>query len=521
VFQSPSRAMALGLPLGLILPVTALVLSLLVGPHLATASTTASMSLSPISGPAGALVVAAGRGFPASVSGNKLMFGKTQVATFRTDASGAFSVTFAVPLTAPGGGHVVSTTVRKVTASATFQVVAASPSPSPTPTPSPSASPTPTPSPTPSPSPAPTSTATPTPTPTPTSAPTASPSPEPPSPDGSLLVTGAQLAALPTSGEAWDRMLADATGVWGAPDASDQIGVHARLVLAGALVAARTGDTAMRGKVISAIEGWWRDGAWSTNLLALARQAHGYVMAADLVGYRAPGFVEWLRDARTREAGSHGRWRTLWFTAGNTANNWGTWSLASLIAIDAYVADPDSLARDWAIYRGYGQPFATGWAGSPLVRTMDWSARWSCVASDGTNRTPIAINTPCLADGVDLDGAIVEDVSRSASYPVPDGNGAMYAWESVRAITLQAILLDRAGFDAWGVNESQVARMVGYLRRTASVEVSIDGTLWGYDRHPHNAWARLALNRFLGTSYPVNHRSDGDRAMGYADWLWP
>jgi hypothetical protein len=516
------------------LVVSLLLVSLLV-PRLVAGTTGPSLSLAPTSGIAGSTVQATGRGFPANVSGNKLMFGSTQVATVRTDSTGAFSTSFVVPGAAKAGGHVVSATVKKVTASTTFQVTAASPSPTPAPTPSPTlspspaptASPEPSPSPSPSPRPAPSPEPSPSPSPSPAPSPEPSPSPSPaPSPSldpmagpDTLLIPRAELMALPTSGAAWELLVADAVGAWGSADASDQNSKHPRFVLAGALVATRTTDPALRQKVVSAIESWWT-GPVSSRLLALARQVHGYVMAADLVGYRDPAFLDWLSEVRTRETGTHGRWRTLSFTAGNSANNYGTWSLASLIAIDAFIGDAEALARDWAIYRGYGLPFASGWSGGPFIATADWSERWSCVASDGTTRTPIGINTGCAPDRAGLDGAPVEDLSRSSSYPVPDATGAMYAWESVRAMTLQAILLHRAGFDAWNVNDSQLARLVGYLRRTPA-EISIDGTLWGYDRYSHNGWPRWVLNRFLGTSYPVNRPADGDRAMGYSDWLWP
>jgi len=344
--------------------------------------------------------------------------------------------------------------------------------------------------------------------------------PSPAIPGTELLVSRAELVALPTSGPAWDRLLADANASWGAADPSNQDSKVARLVFAGALVAARTGDEAMRQKVVDALEGWWR-GPFSTRLLALARQTYGYVLAADLVGYRNPSFAEWLADARTRQAGTHARWKTLGFTAGNTANNYGTWSLASLIAIDAFLDDRPALDRDWAIFRGYGTPFPSGWSGGPFVKTIDWNEAWSCVASDGTDATPIGINTSCSKDGIDLDGAFVEDLSRSTTYPIPDATGEMYTWESVRALTVEALLLNRAGYDSWRVNDSQLGRLVAFLRRTPSAEVSGDGTMWGYDRYVHNGWPRWVLNRFLGTSLPTNGVTNGDRAVGYSDWLWP
>jgi hypothetical protein len=311
------------------------------------------------------------------------------------------------------------------------------------------------------------------------------------------------------SGTAWASLEKDALAPWPTMDISNQDDKHARLVVAGALYAARTGDLVIAGRVIDALRAL-PAAPWSTNMLALARQLSGYVIAADLIGYRDPGFVAWLADARTRLVDGHSRWTSLQFTAGNTTGNWGTWSLASLTAADLYLGDSAGVARDWAIFSGYGVPFASGWSQGPFIKTAAWDPAWSSIASDGSNKLPI---------GIDVNGALVEDASRSAGSTLDD-TGAMYVFESVRATTTTALLFRSAGYDVTGVTDGQLRRLVAWLRATPYAD-SIDGTLWGFVRHGLSQWARFALNDLLGTTYPTDTPTNTDRHFGYTDWLWP
>ncbi len=150
----------------------------------ASAFAATSISLSPASGPAGTFVAVTGSGFPASVPG-KLTFDGASMTSFRTSASGSFSVRFTVPSGAAAGSHLVRVTTNRgrVTATATFTVTTASPSP--TPTPAPTATPVPTPTATPGP------TATPAPTPTPTVAPGGDP----------VLLAAGDIASCSSSGD--------------------------------------------------------------------------------------------------------------------------------------------------------------------------------------------------------------------------------------------------------------------------------------------------------------------------------
>jgi hypothetical protein len=333
--------------------------------------------------------------------------------------------------------------------------------------------------------------------------------PADPSLSRSILIAGADLVTRPMAGDAWSTLAKDATGVWPAMSTSSQDAKHARLVVAGALYAARTGDPVIRDRVAAALYDL-SSAPWYTDMLALARQLSGYVIAADLIGYRDPAFVAWVDAARTRIVDDHVRWTNLSFTAGNTTGNWGTWSLASLTAADLYLGDTGGVLRDWSIFAGYGVPFASGWAGGPFVKTSAWDPAWSSVASDGTKRLPI---------GLDVNGALVEDSSRSAGATL-DSVGAMYDYESVRAITTTALLFRQAGYDATRVTDSQLRRLVDWLRATP-YDDSIDGTLWGFRGHGLGPWARFGLNELLGTTYPTDAPTNTDRHFGYTDWLYP
>jgi hypothetical protein len=315
--------------------------------------------------------------------------------------------------------------------------------------------------------------------------------------------------ALPMSGDAWAQVAADATGAWPPLDVSNQDSKHARLVFAGALYAVRTGDPVIRERVVGSLQAL-ASGPRYPDMLALARQLSGFVMAADLIGYRDPAFVAWVEAARTRFVDDHARWTTLHFTAGNTTGNWGTWALASLTAADLYLGDAAGISRDWAIFAGYGVPYASGWVDGPFIKTAAWDQDWSSVPTDGTRQLPI---------GIDVDGTLVEDAARSSGASL-DETGAKYSYESVRAITTTALLFRQAGFDVAGVTDGQLRRMVEWLRATPYPD-SIDGTLWGFLRYDLSSWARFALNDILGTSYPTNSPTNNDRHIGYGDWLWP
>jgi hypothetical protein len=323
-------------------------------------------------------------------------------------------------------------------------------------------------------------------------------------PDDYLVIDRDDLLDRPTSGDAWDRMAAAAQGEW--PDANlrDRSSRALPYVLAAALVHARTGDSAARDRVVEALRSL-HEGRPPRDLLALVRQLGGWVVAADLVGYREPEFVRWLHELRYQTVGGHPRWRTIFGTAGETANNYGTFALASLIAADRFLGDERGLARDWEIFKGYGEPF--GW---PFEKTADWDVTYSCLGSDRERPhiLPIAINPAgCDRWGGDLDGMPVEDAARSDDFPE---SHAGYVNEAMQGYAFQALLLARAGYDAWGVNDEQV-------RRVAEFQLRWD--IWNV--HPTGYFVGWIVNGAYGTDYPALQPTWQGRIFAWTEWLYP
>ena len=71
--------------------------------------------------------------------------------------------------------------------------------------------------------------------------------------NGSLIINQTELASRPTSGAAWDALVAVARGSLGTPDLTDQNDQHSVRVFATALVAARLSDATLRTKARNGI----------------------------------------------------------------------------------------------------------------------------------------------------------------------------------------------------------------------------------------------------------------------------
>jgi hypothetical protein len=365
----------------------------------------------------------------------------------------------------------------------------------PSPTPSSSATPSPTLSATPSPTPTPTATASATRTPAPTATPTATATTTPPPSPSTDGFIGPDVAGLPTSGSGWTALKAAADANPGTPSITcnqDQR-THPGAALASALVYARTGDAAYRARAIALIEAAYPTARSCSNaILSLGRQLGAYVLAADYVGYRAPAFVSWLDDIRTRNLGGHGRWFILRATADDSSNNWGTFAQASLVVADAYLGDAAALEKDWLRFRGF-----TGDRSSHVfVRPSSQEPSWQC----GTQTTawiPVA-NCP----GDPRHGAISEDAERSGAYPKIS---LTYVQEGMQGLGLVAEVLSRQGYDAWPRLES----VAGFATRWGVWNASAVGR--------HVPWL---YNARLDAGAPTQTAGYG-RTFGFTDWLMP
>jgi hypothetical protein len=302
-------------------------------------------------------------------------------------------------------------------------------------------------------------------------------------------------------GSAWQALLAVADADLGSADLADQDNTNAGRTYAAALVYARTGDKAYGRRVIAELRDVPAVSLDDARVLSVARQLAGYVLAADLVGYRDARFTSFVAGLRTRDIGNHDRWKTLTQTSEDTASNWGAWALASRIAVSRYLHDDADVATAAKVFRGF---LGDRSAYSGFRRTEDFDPSWSC--------SPEAEWRPVNPAGCGaLDGALVEDVSRSAGHsPDLDDVGRTYMWEALGGATLSASLLQRAGFsDVWDWSDRALLRAARFLHRSGGYPPL-------YSTNQYVPWVlNAAYDVDLG---PVQPAGLG-RQYGFTDWL--
>lgn len=314
------------------------------------------------------------------------------------------------------------------------------------------------------------------------------------------LTTAEELRSLPTSGAAWEALLAAATSRADEVDLSDEDSRHAAETLASALVFARTGDTEQRDQVISVLAELPDASMSGARVLSVGRQLGGYALAADLVGYRDPVFTAWIGGMRTEDLGGHGRWKSISATSEDSANNWGAWAMATRIAISSYLRDDSDLERAAEVFRGFtGEPGAY----SDFRRTDDFDRTWACGDDDWVPINPASCG--------DRGGAIVEDISRSSgSYPEVDGEGLMYSWEVLGGATLSARLLERSGYgDVWSWGDQALLRAAQFLEDHGGYPPEYSDLQY----IPHEI--NVAYGVSLGPVEPAGY----GRQFGFSDWL--
>lgn len=338
---------------------------------------------------------------------------------------------------------------------------------------------------------------------------------------GGMWIPPSDLMSLPISGTAWDRIKNAAYGSWGTADLKNQDNKHAIYTLAGALVYARNGDTALRIKVKSAILAAKRSldesSEWQTTngVLAAGRQIGTYVIAADLIKLRNydltadTEFRAWLVLIRTTDIGTHGRWKNLQYTCENAAGNWNTFACASRIAASIYVGDTADVKRSSLIIRALLGERSVYPADAPGVdgyfeHTAGYLASWSCKDS-----TWMGVNPNCSKSGVNISGVLVEDASRGGGCCVLKGDGIMYSWEALQGLFVSTELLYRTGNygNPYTWSNNSLKRSLNFLQKSG----------WAVT-NPATYVPWLANARY-STSFPTKTGGNG-RIMGWGDWLY-
>ncbi len=364
-----------------------------------------------------------------------------------------------------------------------------------------------TPTPTPTLAAAPTATATSTPTSTPTPAatakptttPTAAPMPtpvsaDPPTRTGSyILIDRARLMSLPMSGAAWSSVVSSAAQ-GATPNLSDQNDPSNTVVLAKALVYARTGDAGRRAEVVAALSRV-RGTEAGARALALGRELAAYVLAADLIGYRDPSFMSWAASMRAYP--TTGGPPNLIACHEERPNNWGTHCGASRIAIDLYIGDSVDLARAWAVFRG--------WVGD---RSSYAGFDFGDVSWQSTPGAPVGVNPAgATLAGHNVDGVLPDDQRRSGGFSWPPAC-ENYVWEALQGASLQAELLTHDGYPAWTQGSSALRRALTWLYNQANCPAAGDDT-----------WIVWLVNHETGSNFPVTNATGVGKNMAFTAWL--
>ncbi|HYE07169.1 MAG TPA: PKD domain-containing protein [Planctomycetota bacterium] len=316
-----------------------------------------------------------------------------------------------------------------------------------------------------------------------------------------ILTSAAELASLPTSGRAWDNLLAHAALAVSAPDLGNQDDPSNVRVLAKALVYARTGQQRYRAEAVAAILACigTQDGG---RTLALGRELGAYVLAADLVGLDAAddgrfrAFVAAVIDQRLD--GRSGI-ETLRASALHDPSNWGCHARATLVAAARYLSDEallDQLAtrlHDWSGRSGAGFAFKELW--------------WQ-----GDPSAPVGINRAgTVVSGRVLDGVLPDDQRRAGAFdpaqPFPREN---YVWEALQGTMTAALLLHRAGYvDVFAWQDEALRRAHVWLHDQCGFPAAAD-----------DAWVPHIANRFYGTGFPAPAGAAPGKGLGFTDWLY-
>lgn len=308
-----------------------------------------------------------------------------------------------------------------------------------------------------------------------------------------IWISNAEIAALPTSGKAWENLKSAADGSAGSPDVSNQDDDTNVKVMAKALVYARTGDESYRNEVIDlcmAAIGTERGG----RTLALARELVAYVIAADLVGLpsdKDAQFRDWLRTTLTENLSG----KTLISTHEDRPNNWGTHAGGSRVAVARYLGDQQELDRCAQVFKGWlGDRSA--YAGFSYG-DLSWQA-------DPSN--PVGVNPKgATKNGHSIDGAIPDDMRRGGSFKWPPGETG-YAWEALQGSLVQAEILHRAGYDAWNWEDKAMLRAVQFLHDI------------GWEVSGDDQWQTWLINYRYDTNFPAPLPASPGKNVGWTDW---
>jgi hypothetical protein len=318
-----------------------------------------------------------------------------------------------------------------------------------------------------------------------------------------IWIGPAEIAALPTSGDAWNNVFSAAQDSCGSVDLTDNTDATNVCIMAKALVYARTDEATYAEDVLTAIREIVNAPTYDGRALALGRELGAYVIAADLIDLSTydPALDELFRTELTTLRTTY-----TWGAASNLIdchekrpNNWGAHCGATRAAIAVYLGDTADLERTAQVLKGYLGD-RSSYAGFAYGGPND-DLSWQC-----DPERPVGINpVGCERDGLSIDGVLPDDQRRGGSFTTspPKEN---YVWEALQGLLAQAVILYRAGYPVWDWEDRALLRAVEWLH-------GID-----YPAEGDDTWEPHIVNYYYGTSFPAPTPARPGKNVGWTDW---
>jgi len=318
-----------------------------------------------------------------------------------------------------------------------------------------------------------------------------------------IWLSPTEILALPASGPPFIAVKAAADKAdWGLANVRDSTYAHNINCLAGALMTVRLGDdkyatkTAAELRKLIGTENGGKLGG-QVPVLAVGRKLGSYVVAADLIGFREPGWVQWLTALRTKQLqDSSGFGGSLVGCHEKRPNNFGTHAGWSRIAADVYLGSAD-LAHAVQVLRGWLGDRAS-YAGFKWTDT-NWHA--DPVAERGVNAKGV------MRLGHPIGGVLPEDQRRAGSFtwPPPCEN---YVRGALGPVFSSLWVLGRNGYaDASGWSDSAA-------RRAAEWYVAQGCSFTGDD-----GWQPFLIRKlYPGVAVPGGSVTAKGKSMSWAGW---
>jgi hypothetical protein len=308
-----------------------------------------------------------------------------------------------------------------------------------------------------------------------------------------IWISREEIRALPMSGPAWENLKRAADSTPSPPNLADMNDPTNVVVLAKALVHARTGEGRYRKEVmdlcLQAI-----DTELGGKTLSLGRELAAYVIAADIVGLDRDAdrlFRAWLKRILGEKLGG----KSLRSTHETRPNNWGTHAGASRAAVAVYLGDREELRRAAAVFKG--------WLGD---RSAHAGFTYGDLSWQADPSKPVGINPRGASrDGRSIDGAQPDDMRRGGPLMFPPA-ATGYPWEALQGAMVQAEILERAGYPAWEWEDRALLRAVQFLH----------GIQWEATRD--DTWQVWLVNYRCGTSHAAAEKTRPGKNMGWTDW---